>query len=197
MKEQNRQTLRDALQQLPIHEVPESAWSYIATQIHASSDLQSRLPQYAAPQSAWENIETALQAPGRSKSIRAWLVAAAATILAMMSISLTGDYHQEVPVEVLNKEVKELPVIARAQLVAFEEEWREEENKMYQCLENLPDSKMVQLRPILASYMDVAHDYDNMRALFPQQDSLTVSQEFVSVEKSRDSLLQLIMKNCE
>ena len=197
MKEQNRQILRDALQKLPTYEAPESAWPYIASHISSASDLKSQLPQYTAPQSAWENIETALQTPVKSKSIRAWLVAAAATLLAMMSISLTGDYHQEVPVEVLNREVKKLPVIARAQLVAFEEEWREEENKMYQCLENLPDSKMVQLRPVLASYMDVAHDYDNMRALFPQQDSLTVSQEFVSVEKSRDSLLQLIMKNCE
>ncbi|MEL6134163.1 MAG: hypothetical protein AAFR59_12440 [Bacteroidota bacterium] len=197
MKEQNRQTLLEALQQLPIYTAPESLWKNIHAKIAREADLSSSLPQYAAPPSVWEGIEAAMQTDTPKSSIRAWLVAAAATLLIMMSISLTGDYHQEIPVEVLSKKVKEMPVIARAQLVAFEQELKEEETKMYQCLEHLPDSEMVHLRPILAAYMEMAHHYDSMRAQFPQRDSLTVSSEFVTVEKSRDSLLQYIMERCQ
>ena len=196
MKELNRNTLLEAIRNLPIHTVPESVWKKIVPHLPETTSLKKHLPKYAAPEAAWDQIESTLDQT-QSRSMRSWLVAAAATILMLMSISLSGDYHTEIALEISNKEVKDLPMSTRSELGAFDEELQQEEMKMYECFKYQPKEQLTQLRPTISAYMTAAHHYDSLRANLPGGDSLSLGENFILAEQNRDSLFNLIMAHCQ
>ena len=58
MKEQNRQTLRDALRRLPQHVPPPGLWSDVRR--HLEPQLADRLPSYQPPPQVWNRLAAKL-----------------------------------------------------------------------------------------------------------------------------------------
>lgn len=67
--EQNRNTLKEALSQLPQHPPPESLWGQIESEL-ARQDTLGRLPSYSPPSSVWKAIETELEQPRETPRFR-------------------------------------------------------------------------------------------------------------------------------
>ncbi|HMQ48112.1 MAG TPA: hypothetical protein PKA00_12030 [Saprospiraceae bacterium] len=91
MEELNRQTLVQALQQLPEHAPPASLWEDIVLTLEQESWMEEKLadlPVYAPPASIWENIEKDLDRPAVKKRYllpQRWVAAAAAVLLLLLS----------------------------------------------------------------------------------------------------------------
>ena len=91
-RERNKETLRQALRQLPVHEPPPQIWTGIAGALEASGAEESRraalasLPVYAPPPQIWQAIERELEKeaappPLRVRRRRAWALAATVALL--------------------------------------------------------------------------------------------------------------------
>lgn len=96
MEERNKQTLNEALRQLPQYQAPAGVWEEIALNLEQAEREEAlqrairRLPEYAPPPAIWDQIEDQLEAPRQTgrlmllKPLR-WQFAAAILVLVMAS----------------------------------------------------------------------------------------------------------------
>jgi len=84
MREENRQTLEDALRRIPDYQAPDGIWSAVATQLSeeaALKELVQQLPRHRAPADSWDMISRQLKRPGSTRTYLRWMGAAAAVLL--------------------------------------------------------------------------------------------------------------------
>lgn len=91
MKEQNYNTLKEALRQLPQHQPPKAVWEGIANEMLSYEkeaplrEAIGQLPSYEAPNDIWATIEKELKTPVRSPlKIRRYRYAAAAAVIGLL-----------------------------------------------------------------------------------------------------------------
>lgn len=104
-EEQNYQTLRNAIQQLPDYEPSIAVWEVIDQRLKSEETLDNALAQlttYAPPTAVWERISEDLEKPATVRRLRlVWIGAAAAAVLVVSAGTYFWNTQTPEPVETL------------------------------------------------------------------------------------------------
>jgi hypothetical protein len=106
MQELNRQTLEQAIRQLPQYQAPSGLWERIDGELAQEERLEaaiSELPSYQAPALIWDKIEAELDQPVVQKPSRLRLIyrlSAAAAVLLLFTVAWNWQQQLDPPARV-------------------------------------------------------------------------------------------------
>lgn len=170
-EEQNYQTLRSAIQQLPHYEPSTAVWEGIDQRLKSEETLDNALAQlttYAPPTAVWERISADLEKPATVRRLRpVWIGIAAAAVVVVSVGTYFWNTQTPEPVETLQvvyQEVEQpsnvvkadwdddeadIDFVAKAyaQRVAF----LQKDNSLLSELEELNQAKL-EIKTMLAKY---------------------------------------------
>ncbi|MEL6652746.1 MAG: hypothetical protein AAFQ87_18245 [Bacteroidota bacterium] len=147
MKEQNRDQLKAAIEQLPTYEAGPDIWDRLETALDDEQQEQDNelklqvstalLPTYEAPQSVWRKLER--QLGGRKRSLWLSRIAASVLVLAMAGGITYTQWPAEKPLIVPEQDNRnpqlELPIAEPMGVSVM----REQEAELLDCLEARED----------------------------------------------------------
>lgn len=200
--EKNRQTLREAIRQLPQHAAPGDAWERIAQQLDPAAEetghetlsrAVDQLPTYPAPAGLWQRIERRL--PGSRKTWLAPALGWAATLLVVFSVWLALPRFELIPPQADQQTEVLIPDPAR--LHDWQEARAAEESLAFACLDSLTAEP--ELDSLLSQYRRVAASLDSLALLIEARPLSEPAQgRFSRQEQRRKQLLARIQqKGCE
>ena len=197
MRELNKETLTEALQQLPSYEPEEQAWTNI---LQGLSDVPlketiAEMQDHDPPDSVWDRIETDLQKPARIRTLftRGWAAAAGLAILISAAWFLGQNLDGGTPLEATISYSVEVVDETILQL-----DWNEDEKdfvvledicSQHPFLCNRPDIQA--LRSELADLTSAKGEI--VQVLGPYGTDINLIEKLTDIEMERTKLLKQIL----
>ncbi|MEO1449085.1 MAG: hypothetical protein AAFV07_06120 [Bacteroidota bacterium] len=148
MKENRRDTLRSALDNMRQHTAPDGAWEMIESQLDTSSEIVQepvlqdgirRMASYRAPARIWGRITDQMEHPYRNLIRWSSAIAASMILLVGLGFFLTRSQAELPPAPVAEKRLPDATHLSPAEGVTYASAWQDQFMALEICLEGQAD----------------------------------------------------------
>jgi hypothetical protein len=195
MKEQNNDTLKKAIRQLPSYTAPPGIWEAIQTDMEIFQkeaplrEATHNLPVYKAPEGAWAGIAQQLkeEKPQRHRALRIRQLGIAASVAILVAAGGYFFWNTDAPATVELEYRKEL-----VNLELLENDWEQDQEDMQWVVQQFEKSPVAktekQYETLLIEYAelnDAKHEIENVMKNYGKDASLIRQMTRIELERTR------------
>lgn len=201
MEEKNKNTLNDALKQLPDYSPKDELWESLEEKLNTEGEINHqtlvtsirRLPVFAAPEQIWQKIETQLS----GRKIRLFTtgrLAAAVTGLIIIGAGIwwifgSGTGLSGNPQTYSEKSISAPFPNTEAEIAEYDHQLAEQEEELLECIDQLPERESEKIQPVLDMLESITATRDSMIILLDQQSHPGTLRRLQSLESRRKELI--------